>query len=115
MHALATALGWPFEVRRLVFSSYELLLHAVPHPTLCGVDRRASDPLEPPWPDLVVTAGRRNELPARWVRAHADKPVKLVHVGRPWSRPSPRMCPAFIASEFLSTAKLAIRWPGTWI
>ena len=87
MRALARALGWPFEVRKLAFVRWELLLHAWPRPTLSGVDRSVSDALAPPWPDLVITAGRRNELPARWIRAAADQPVRLVHVGRPWSRP----------------------------
>jgi len=87
MRALASALGWPFEVRRLSFVGWELLLHALPRPTLRGVDLHASDALAPPWPDVVITAGRRNELPARWIRANSGKPVTLVHVGRPWSSP----------------------------
>jgi uncharacterized protein len=43
--------------------------------------------LAPPWPGLVLSAGRRNEPVARWIRERAggrDK-VKLVHVGRPWA------------------------------
>ncbi len=86
MRALSRALGWPTEVRQLYFRSFELLLHAWPRATLAGVDRRRSDVLAPPWPDLLLTAGRRNELPAQWIKAHAPD-IRLVHVGRPWSHP----------------------------
>jgi mitochondrial fission protein ELM1 len=39
-----------------------------------------------PWPDLVISAGRRNEPIARWIQKQSPNPVKLVHVGRPWAR-----------------------------
>jgi hypothetical protein len=92
MRSLAAALGWPVAVRALSFRSFELLLHAAPFPTLLGVYRGASDALRPPWPDLVITAGRRNELPALWIRERARRdgrvtPVRVVHVGRPWTHP----------------------------
>jgi uncharacterized protein len=48
--------------------------------------RRKSSPLEPPWPDLIISAGRRNEPPCRWIQRRADQRVRLVHVGRPWAR-----------------------------
>jgi mitochondrial fission protein ELM1 len=87
LRALANTLGWPFLVKQLVFHRLELLLHARPRPTLVAVDRVASDPLQPPWPDLLLTAGRRNELVARYVRGASGGHTRLVHVGRPWSNP----------------------------
>src|SRR5581483_6461257 len=44
-------------------------------------------PLAPPWPDLVISAGRRNEPVARWIRARAGGRTRLVHLGRPWADP----------------------------
>jgi mitochondrial fission protein ELM1 len=87
LRALATTVGWPFLVKQLVFRRFELLVHARPRPTLVAVDRAASDPLEPPWPDVLLTAGRRNELVARYVRDASGGQTRLVHVGRPWSNP----------------------------
>lgn len=87
LRALATTIGWPFLVKQLVFRRFELLVHARPRPTLVAVDRAASDPLEPPWPDVLLTAGRRNELVARHVRDASGGQTRLVHVGRPWSNP----------------------------
>ncbi|MAU51196.1 MAG: nucleoside-diphosphate sugar epimerase [Roseovarius sp.] len=85
--ALAGALGWPVEEKRIRARAWELLPHLVLGKTLLGIDRAASSALEPPWPDLVISAGRRNEPVARWIRARAGGRVRLVHVGRPWARP----------------------------
>jgi mitochondrial fission protein ELM1 len=85
--ALGEALGWPFEIKRFVYAPWETLVNWPFSSTLAGVDRKRSSPLGPPWPDLVITAGRRNEPIARWIRRSAGRPVRLVHVGRPWARP----------------------------
>lgn len=87
LQLLARALDVPSLTKLLVFRRWELLLHARPRPTLAALDRVASDALEPPWPDLVLTAGRRNELVARWIRDASGGRSRLVHVGRPWSNP----------------------------
>jgi len=84
---LSRALGVPAVTKQLVFRRWELLLHAFSRPTLAALDRR-SDPLVPPWPDLVLTAGRRNEFIAQWVRKSSGDKTLLVHVGRPWSNPA---------------------------
>ena len=86
--ALAGALGWPIEEKRILARGWELLPHLLLGPNLAGIDRRRSSPLDPPWPDLVISAGRRNEPVARWIRRRAGGGVRLVHVGRPWARPS---------------------------
>lgn len=87
MLALAEALGWPFESRRMAYRPTELLTNRLLGVTLLGRDARRSDKLEPPWPALVITAGRRNEPIARWIQRRAGGPsaCRLVHVGRPWA------------------------------
>ena len=84
--ALAEGLGWPFEIKHLVYRPTELLTNLLAPLTLLGIVRRKSSPLEPPWPDLIISAGRRNEPPCRWIQRRADRRVRLVHVGRPWAR-----------------------------
>jgi mitochondrial fission protein ELM1 len=71
----------------MAYRPTELLTNRLLGVTLLGVDRTRSDPLRPPWPELVVTAGRRNEPVARWIKREAGGPgrCKLVHVGRPWA------------------------------
>lgn len=88
--ALCKALGWGCEHKSVIAQPWELLVHMGIGPTLAGIDRIRSSLLQPPWPDLVISAGRRNESVARWIRqqAEVDNPerhTRLVHVGRPWS------------------------------
>jgi hypothetical protein len=84
--ALGEALGWPFEVQRFVYHSWERLVNWPFASTLAGVVKSSSSVLRAPWPDLVISAGRRNEPIARWIRRQAGHRVRLVHVGRPWAR-----------------------------
>lgn len=87
--ALAEALGWPFVSKRLYYRSTELWTNRLLGPNCLGIIGHRSSPLEPPWPDLVISAGRRNEPIARWIQQQAmqqQHPVRLVHLGRPWAR-----------------------------
>jgi len=83
--ALAEALGWPFETKRICNRVYELLANRILGVTLVGVNLKKSDRLAAPWPDLVLTAGRRNEPVARWIRKQSGGRTRLVHLGRPWA------------------------------
>ena len=83
--ALAQELGWSFQEKRIEARSWELLVHIGPGITLAGIDLQASSALQPPWPDLVITAGRRNEPVARWIHRQSAGKTRLVHVGRPWA------------------------------
>ncbi len=85
--ALAEGLGWPFEIKRLVYRRSELVTNLLAGPTLKGLVREKSSPLEPPWPELIISAGRRNEPLIRWIqtRVGSRERIKLVHVGRPWA------------------------------
>jgi len=83
---LGEALGWPLKQKHFVYTGFEKLVNLPFGAHLWGVVRDQSSNLEGPWPDLVISAGRKNEPIARYIRKQADKPVRLVHVGRPWAR-----------------------------
>jgi len=85
VRALARELGNEFEEKHIHSRPWELLVHLGPAVSLAGIDRSRSSPLEPPWPDLVITAGRRNEPVARWIRRQSGGRTRLVHIGRPWA------------------------------
>ncbi|MCZ6869241.1 MAG: ELM1/GtrOC1 family putative glycosyltransferase [Gammaproteobacteria bacterium] len=85
MSAVAEALGWPRATKRIRYRWWELLTNLALRVTLAGTDAQSRAQLTPPWPDLVLSAGRRNEPVARWIQKVADKEVKLVHLGRPWA------------------------------
>ena len=84
MLALAEGLGWPHEIKRFVYRRYEIVPNLLLGATLAGVERQRSSTLAPPWPDLVISAGRRNEPIARWIRRQAPERVRILHFGRPW-------------------------------
>lgn len=83
--ALARRLGWSFEEKRISARLWELLPHLLFGPTLAGIDVRESSRLDAPWPDLVLTSGRRNEPVARWIQQQSTGRCRLVHIGRPWA------------------------------
>ena len=83
--ALADALGLPYEPKQISARSWELLPHLIFGATLAGIHQRQSSPLIAPWPDLVITAGRRNEPVARWIQQQSGACTRLVHLGRPWA------------------------------
>lgn len=83
--ALADALGWPFERKHIVNQPWELLTNLALKVTLAGIKQASSSQLAPPWPDLVISAGRRNEPVARWIKQQSGGRTRLVHIGRPWA------------------------------
>lgn len=86
MLALARALGWPATVKRLSFRAPKLA--AVPFIARRLWDARGSDPLVPPWPDLVLCAEGRASTVARLLQARSDGAVKTVCLGRPAGSPA---------------------------
>ena len=76
-------LGWQVEYRRLTF--LPRYVNGKPYFTasLRHVDRARSDPLEPPWPDMIFTIGRRPAMAALWVKARSGGRSRVVLFGRP--------------------------------
>lgn len=81
--ALAEALGLPFAVKRLHYKPLYRLWNLILGKSLISLDRRRSDPLSAPWPDLIIAAGRRSVPVARWIRRQARGRTRLVQIGRP--------------------------------
>ena len=52
-------------------------------PGLDHLDPVRSDPLAPPWPDLILTIGRRPSMAALWVQDQSGGRTRIVLVGRP--------------------------------
>jgi mitochondrial fission protein ELM1 len=83
--ALADALGWRFEEKRLHFNQFYKRSNIRLGASLQSLDAIKSDMLRPPWPDLVLASGRRAVPIARWIRRQSNGLTKLVHIGRPWA------------------------------
>ena len=80
---LAEALGWPFEVRQVFPKPEWVLGKPAFEPGLHHLDPERSARLEPPWPDLILTIGRRPSMAALWVQDRSGGRTKIVLVGRP--------------------------------
>lgn len=82
MMALSQALGWPTAVKRLVFHK--------PHvPALARALLKAeSDPLTPPWPDLVICAEALPSIMARHLKRQSGGRIRIVCAGRPAGDPA---------------------------
>lgn len=83
VHAIAGALPWPVEVRQLVFKPRYRKGKPWFNASLRHVDRAQSAPLEGPWPDLVITIGRRPAMAALWIKAQSGGRTRIVIIGRP--------------------------------
>ena len=85
VRALAAELDLDSVEKFITARSWELLSHFGTGATLAGIDRRQSSDLQAPWPDIVISAGRRNEPVAQWIRQQSGGLTRLVHIGRPWA------------------------------
>jgi mitochondrial fission protein ELM1 len=81
--AILEALGLPWEAKRL----YVLPQWRIGKPPfkvrLDHLDLARSDPLTPPWPDLVITSGRRMAMATLWIKQQSGGRTKIAYVGRP--------------------------------
>ena len=85
--ALAEALPCPVRRIKPKYRRFEALInwpHLGGH--LLGWKAESAAELKQPWPDLVITAGRRNEAAARWIQEQSGGKTKIVHLGRPWGQ-----------------------------
>ena len=80
---LVETLGYRFALKELVFNRLSRVSNMVLHASRLSLDRAARSALAPPWPDLIVSAGRRSVPAARWVRARSGGHTRLVQLGRP--------------------------------
>jgi mitochondrial fission protein ELM1 len=83
VRAIAAALPWACQEKRLAMRPEFVLGKPPVRASLAHLDRARSDPLEPPWPDLVLTIGRRPSSAALWVAEQSGGRTRLVIVGRP--------------------------------
>jgi mitochondrial fission protein ELM1 len=82
---LAKAVGWRFETKQLRFNPLHALPNVVLGGSLANLERERSEPLGPPWPDIVISAGKRSVPVARWIQEQSGGRTRLVHIGRPWA------------------------------
>lgn len=83
VRVVADALGWPCETRHVAVLEPWRFGKPRVRPSLDHVDRARSDALEPPWPDLVITIGRRLSSVALWIKERSGGRTRVVLLSQP--------------------------------
>jgi len=65
---VAEALGHPFEVKTITYNGLAKIPNALLGTSLRGITTESRDSITPPWPDLVIAAGRRTAPVARHIK-----------------------------------------------
>jgi mitochondrial fission protein ELM1 len=80
---VAEALPWPCQIRRIAVREQ----YRIGKPKVAGslhhIDAAQSDSLQPPWPELVITIGRRLSMVALWIKAQSGGRTKVALLGPP--------------------------------
>lgn len=79
---LAEALGAPYHVKDLRFGLLSRLHNWILGASAAGLDRRSRALMVPPWPRLVIAAGRRTAPVARWIKRESGRRSLIVQLGR---------------------------------
>ncbi len=86
--ALAEALGFPFEEKLIHHGPTTACTSLLRRVTLRGIPSSDRAALAPPFPDLLIVAGAKNEPAARAIRRLSQGRTKVVFVGRTWAAAS---------------------------
>lgn len=78
---VAEALGGEFQIKSIRYDSLGRLPNVLRGASLLGVDGPSRDGLSPPWPRLVIAAGRRTAPIARWIKRRSG--ARLVQIMDP--------------------------------
>lgn len=78
---VAEALGAPFLVKSIRYTPLARLPNPLRGTSLLGIDADTRGALRPPWPAIVIAAGRRTAPVARWLKRHGG--ARLVQIMDP--------------------------------
>jgi len=83
LRALAVALGFPFECKRIAYNSLRHLAFLRHGLTTVALESRQL--IKPPWPDLVIGVGYGSVAVARYIREQTGGQARVVYIGNPRS------------------------------
>ena len=83
---LAGRLSSAPQIKRLHYRTSASALGLMRRVSQRGIDAARSDALAPPWPDLIISAGLKNEPICRWIKQRSGGRTRLVFLGRTWAR-----------------------------
>lgn len=83
VEAVVDALGWACERKQVHWRPRWVVEKPRFEASLDHVDPASSAPLAPPWPDLILTIGRRPSMVALWIQEQSAGRTRLVLFGKP--------------------------------
>ena len=83
---LARAVGWPAVEKSMVMKPEWVEGKPRVEASIDHVDAERSDAIEGPWPDLVITAGRRLASVALFIKRASEGRTRVVLIGKPRGR-----------------------------
>jgi len=81
LKVIADSLPWPYVTKQIMVRSQFVLGKPTVSASLHHVDESRSDPLTAPWPDLILTCGRRMSMVALWVQEQARQAAEASTAG----------------------------------
>ena len=85
VRGVADALPWPVVEKPMAFAWLARLDPRLLGASAVGLTRACRVTLQPPWPDLLLTCGRRCLPVARWIKRRSGGRTRIVHLMRPAS------------------------------
>lgn len=82
---VAEALDRRFEIQPVTYTHFAGLPNLVRGASLLGIAQETKRHLAPPWPRLVIAAGRRTAPLARWIKRRSAGKTKIVQIMHPGS------------------------------
>jgi mitochondrial fission protein ELM1 len=79
---LVNNLGWSYEEKRLQFNWRGELPNSMVKGSVTSLKASSAPIAGPPWPDLLIAAGRRTVPIAEWIRQHSLGRTRTVQIGR---------------------------------
>jgi len=80
---IAEALKMPFERKDIRYTKWVRLPNCLRGKSLLGIDEASKKELRAPWPDVVLSAGRRSFPVARFIRKQSGNKTKIVQLMNP--------------------------------
>ena len=80
--AVANALGEAYEIKKLEYNFWAFLPNMLKFNSLIGVKKNLSSNLSPPYPDLIISSGRRAAAVSNYIKKH-NKECYVTHLMHP--------------------------------
>ncbi len=80
---VAQALKWPYEIKNITYDKWVKLPNFLRGASVLGIQKDCLEQIKPPFPDFVISAGRRLYPLSRHIRKLSGGKTKIIHLMNP--------------------------------